>query len=141
MSTTRPNASYFVWREAIVGFGVVARLARAELAVVATTTATLVERLWSGVRAIPGVTRNGPADGPRLPNTLNVRFPDAVGSRVLEAAPEVAASTGSACHDGQEQSSAAILAMGISEREALGSVPESALASESMAWAWSCSPR
>jgi len=45
-----------------------------------------------------------------------------VGSRLLAAAPEIAASTGSACHEGQEQASAVILAMGISSAEAVGSV-------------------
>ena len=41
----------------------------------------------------------------------------------MAAAPGVAASTGSACHDGQEQASAVILAMGKLEgAEAVGSV-------------------
>src|SRR5207253_2728457 len=59
-----------------VGFGVAAELARAELAANAAAAAGLVERLWTGLRArVPGVVLNGPADGPRLPNTLNVSFP------------------------------------------------------------------
>ncbi|HEY1417030.1 MAG TPA: cysteine desulfurase NifS, partial [Myxococcaceae bacterium] len=36
--------------------------------------------------------------------------------------PEVAASTGSACHEGGESASAVILAMGVPPDEALGSV-------------------
>jgi cysteine desulfurase len=35
------------------------------------------------------------------------------GRDLLAATPEVAASTGSACHDGRERPSATILAMGI----------------------------
>jgi cysteine desulfurase len=58
----------------------------------------------------------------RLPNTLNVRAPGVSGSAWLDAAPEVAASTGSACHAGEERASKVILAMGVDAGEALGSV-------------------
>ena len=58
----------------------------------------------------------------RLPNTLNVRFPDVSGTALLAATPEIAASTASACHDGQESASTVILAMGIPAVEAIGSV-------------------
>ena len=78
----------------------------------------LWERLASGV---PGLALNGHREL-RLPNTLNVRFPRVSGSAVLEGAPEIAASTGSACHEGHESASAVILAMGLSPEEALGSV-------------------
>ena len=36
----------------------------------------------------------------RLPNTLNISISGTVGAQVLAATPQVAASTGSACHDG-----------------------------------------
>jgi cysteine desulfurase len=58
----------------------------------------------------------------RLPNTLNVRFPRASGNAVLAGAPEIAASTGSACHAGQENPPAVILAMGVAPEDAIGSV-------------------
>jgi len=41
---------------------------------------------------------------------------------VLAGAPEVAASTGSACHAGHEEPSAVLLAMGVAPAEALGAV-------------------
>ena len=44
------------------------------------------------------------------------------GSAVLAAAPGIAASTGSACHEGGESASAVLLAMGLAADEALGSV-------------------
>ena len=47
--------------------------------------------------AVPGLRLNGHPDD-RLPNTLNVSFPGVDGARLLAAAGEVAASTGSACH-------------------------------------------
>jgi cysteine desulfurase len=78
----------------------------------------LWERLASGVS---GLALNGHREL-RLPNTLNVRFPGALGSAVLEGAPEIAASTGSACHAGQERASEVIVAMGVAPKDALGSV-------------------
>jgi len=41
---------------------------------------------------------------------------------VLAGAPEVAASTGSACHEGGETASAILLAMGLPPEDALGAV-------------------
>jgi cysteine desulfurase len=107
---------------AIVGLGVACRRAKDDLVTEAERVQQLRDRLWERLAAdVPGIQLNGCA-APRLPNTLNVRFPGALGSRVLEAAPEIAASTGSACHAGQEQASAVILAMGLSSAEAVGSV-------------------
>ena len=49
----------------------------------------------------------------RLPNTLNVSFLGHVGAELLERAPEVAASTGSACHEGKVTQSPVLCAMGV----------------------------
>ena len=107
---------------AIVGFGVACRLAKRDLEAEADRVQALRDRLWERlVAAVPGIQVNGHMAG-RLPNTLNVRFPHASGSALLAAAPEVAASTGSACHDGQEGASAVVLAMGVPMSEARGSV-------------------
>jgi cysteine desulfurase len=59
---------------------------------------------------------------PRLPNTLSVRFPRVQGGQVLAQAPGIAASTGSACHDGHETASSVVLAMGVAPDEAAGTV-------------------
>ncbi|HZM84223.1 MAG TPA: cysteine desulfurase family protein [Candidatus Limnocylindrales bacterium] len=48
----------------------------------------------------------------RLPNTLNVSITGTVGGKLLEAAPQIAASTGSACHDGSV-GSPVLTAMGL----------------------------
>jgi len=82
----------------------------------------LRDTLWARLSAaVPGLALNGHVEM-RLPNTLNVRFPRASGEAVLAGAPEVAASTGSACHEGHERASSVILAMGVTPDEALGSV-------------------
>jgi len=100
---------------AIVGFGVAAELARVDLVANTAAAAGLVERLWTGLRArVPGVARNGPADGPRLPNTLNVSFPGCAGESllVLLDLAGVAISLGSACAAGAAEPSHVLLAMG-----------------------------
>ncbi|HEX6919489.1 MAG TPA: cysteine desulfurase family protein [Actinomycetes bacterium] len=54
----------------------------------------------------------------RLPNTLNVRVEGATGRDLLAAAPGVAASTGSACHAGDDQPSTGLLALGLTAAQA-----------------------
>ncbi|MFN7970912.1 MAG: aminotransferase class V-fold PLP-dependent enzyme [Acidobacteriota bacterium] len=106
----------------IVGLGAACELAAADLAREPERQRTLRDLLWDALRAgIPGIRLNGhPTE--RLPNTLNVSFPGALGSDVLAAAPELAASTGSACHAGGESPSAVLTAMGLDARTALGAV-------------------
>jgi cysteine desulfurase len=106
----------------IVGLGQACELAQRDLDSEPARQRTLREELWNRlVQAIPECRRNGhPTEG--LPNTLNLSFPVALGSAVLRAAPEVAASTGSACHEGGETASPVLLAMGIDAKVALGAV-------------------
>jgi cysteine desulfurase len=130
----------------IVGLGAACERAARDLDLEAARVRALRDQLWEGLRAaVRGLALNGhPTE--RLPNTLSVRFPGVSGSALLERAPGVAASTGSACHDGQEQAPAVIVAMGVSPREALGSVrltlgrgtrsEDVARAVESLAAAW-----
>lgn len=58
----------------------------------------------------------------RLPNTLNVSIPGVVGNDLLAAVPEVAASTGSACHAGVSKPSETLLAMGVEPALATGAL-------------------
>jgi cysteine desulfurase len=58
----------------------------------------------------------------RLPNTLNMLFPNGSGRKVLEQCPRVMASTGSACHADSEEPSAILTALGIGRDKALGAV-------------------
>jgi cysteine desulfurase len=82
----------------------------------------LRNRLWGLLRArVSGLILNGDVKE-RLPNTLNVCFPRVSGTALLAATPEVAASTGAACHDGREMPSEVLLAMGVSAEQAISSV-------------------
>lgn len=106
----------------IVGLGQACEVARRSLVEEGERLGRLRDRLWGLLReAIPGIALNGyPAE--RLPNTLNVRFPSVAGNTLLAACPAIAASTGSACHESGDSASEVILAMGIPESEAIGSV-------------------
>lgn len=72
-------------------------------------------------REVSGLAPNGhPTE--RLPNTLNVSFPRVDGEELLAGTPEVAASTGSACHAGRTDPSGVLTAMGLPRNQALGAV-------------------
>lgn len=58
----------------------------------------------------------------RLPNTLNVSFAGVVGAELLSRTPEVAASTGSACHDGKGALSDVLKAMRTAPEQGFGAV-------------------
>ena len=82
----------------------------------------LRDRLWALLSdAIPDLAVTGHAKD-RLPNTLNVRFPNASAVALLARAEGVAASTGSACHAGSEKPSGILLSMGIAPEQALGAM-------------------
>ena len=81
------------------------------------------DALWSGLRERFGarVTLNGhPVE--RLPNTLNVSFLGTIGSSLLALLPDIAASTGSACHAGSVELSPVLKAMGIKPESGGGAV-------------------
>jgi cysteine desulfurase len=106
----------------IVGLGAACTAARLSLHAESERVRALRERLWAALKAgVAGIRLNGhPTD--RLPNTLNVLFPGVSSSRLLETAAEVAASAGSACHEGGETVSSVLLAMGVGPIEGLGAV-------------------
>lgn len=58
----------------------------------------------------------------RLPNTLNVSLLGQNGSDVLDRMSGIAATTGSACHEGQYEMSPVLAAMGASEPVGLGAI-------------------
>ncbi len=105
----------------IVGLGRAAELAVHELKAKAARLTDLRDRLHGKLKSqIPGLELNGHPDE-RLPNTLSVRFPRVKGAELLTRS-DIAASTGAACHKGEDKASAVILKMGVSMDEALGTV-------------------
>lgn len=108
---------------AIVALGTACELARQLLPAEQPHLAALRDLLYQRLtEALPGmVSLNGhPAE--RLPNTLNVSIEGVVGAEVLAATPEIAAATGSACHAGETEPSAVLLAMGMERDRALGAL-------------------
>ncbi len=98
----------------LAGFGAASRAAK-------EATPTLRDRLWEGIRAaLPDAVLNGPADGPRLPNTLNVSIPGVAGESllVLLDLAGIATSLGSACAAGAPEPSHVLKAMGRTDVEA-----------------------
>jgi cysteine desulfurase len=107
---------------AIVGLGMACEIVGRDIETAARRIAGLRDDLWARLEsAVPGIQLNGHPTL-RLPNTLNARFPRASGNAILQGAPQIAASTGSACHAGGESASAVIRAMGVASDEAIGSI-------------------
>lgn len=106
----------------IVGLGAACALAARLQETEPPRQQSLREQLWQGLAAgIPGLLRLSPPDG-CLPGTLTIAVPDRIGAEVLAAAPEVAASTGSACHAGTHTPSSTLTAMGVDPATALGAI-------------------
>ncbi|WP_405639039.1 cysteine desulfurase family protein [Streptomyces sp. NBC_00019] len=106
------------------GLGAAAQLAAEELVDGGSQRiAALRERLHTGLTArLPGcIHLNGPVE-PRLPNTLNFSIDGIRGHELLDAVPEIAASTGSACHSGEHRPSPVLSAMGVPETRSLAAL-------------------
>lgn len=107
-----------------VALGTAAHLAAADLESGGPErVAGLRDRLHASlVEALPGrVHLNGPEE-PRLPNTLNISIDGVRGHELLAAVPEIAASTGSACHSGTHTPSPVLHAMGLDDARSLGAL-------------------
>jgi cysteine desulfurase len=105
----------------IVGLGEACRIAAQRLQS-ADDMRKLADRLLARLRAeIPDLLLTGDPLR-RLPNTLNVLFPEVSGRRLLDCCPLVSASTGSACHADREEASAILRALGLPESRAIGAV-------------------
>ena len=78
---------------------------------------------WDGLRQLPNVvlSLNGHPEL-RLPNTLNINFENRVGQDILDLVPQIAASTGSACHTGKVNLSPVLKAMGVKKSVGKGAV-------------------
>jgi cysteine desulfurase len=107
----------------VVALGTACAVARACLPAATDRLRRLRDRLWDRLRSALGekVVLNGHPDR-RLPNTLNVNFVGQVGADFLQSVPEIAASTGSACHEGRVTMSPVLQAMGVPPQLGRGAV-------------------
>jgi cysteine desulfurase len=107
----------------IVGLGKASEIAKKEMMTRVSSMRYLAKLFYNELRReLPGIRLNGHPTK-RLPNTLNLSFPDITGSALLEKLKhDIAASTGSACHEGKHTPSPVLKAMGLSDAEALSAV-------------------
>jgi cysteine desulfurase len=107
----------------IVALGHACFLAAKAVEDVGDRMADLRDRLAKKLQAAIGsdLTING-GKAPRLPNTLSVNFPDVSGGELLARTPEIAASTGSACHASMTKLSATLAAIRLTPDQARGTV-------------------
>src|SRR6266516_1940926 len=107
----------------MVALGVACKLAHEQLTESQVRLQRLRDRLQKQLETyLPGqVYLNGHLTR-RLPNTMNIIIESVIGEDVLAVTPEIASSTGSACHEGSTDPSPVLLAMGISRERALGAL-------------------
>jgi len=107
----------------IAGIGEAAVIATVNLAQEFTRLTSLREQLYQGLKKGLGdrVVLNGHPTL-HLPNTLNVSILGCKGWEILEQTPEIAASTGSACHEGKVLYSAVLCAMATPQRQSEGAL-------------------
>jgi cysteine desulfurase len=98
----------------LVGLGAACAIARQRLPDATRKLRELRDRLWQRLRAGLGerIVLNGHPEK-RLPNTINASFVGHTGAELLDKVPGIAASTGSACHEGKISLSPVLCAMGV----------------------------
>ena len=107
----------------IVGLGKACEIARQSLPQATARLKQLRDRLFELLHQALGdkIVLNGHPDL-RLPNTLNINILGHVGAEFLQKAPQIAASTGSACHEGSITQSPVLCAMGVPPEIGKGAV-------------------
>ena len=107
----------------MVALGAASVLAQEQLAESSVRIQHLRDELQRRLeRHLPGIVHLNGHLTERLPNTLNVSVERIIGEEVLAATPEIASSTGSACHEGSTEPSAVLMAMGLTRERALGAL-------------------
>ena len=108
----------------MVGLGKACELAKKALPEYGPMVKALRDRLYR--RIVDGLGKNrvrlNGHPETRLPNTLNISIEGLIGDELLGKIPEIAASTGAACHAGSTEPSGVLLAMGVKRELALGAL-------------------
>ena len=107
----------------MVGLGIACELANEQLPTSQPRLQHLRDELQMRLeQQLPSIVHLNGHPVERLPNTLNVSIDGVVGEEVLAAIPEIASSTGSACHEGNTDPSEVLMAMGMSRKRALSAL-------------------
>jgi cysteine desulfurase len=107
----------------MVALGAACALAHEQLPESQARLLNLRDRLQHQLEsALPGRIHLNGHQSQRLLNTLNVSVEGVIGEEVLAAIPEIASSTGSACHEGNTDPSPVLMAMGRQREAALGAL-------------------
>ncbi|MCI0406891.1 MAG: cysteine desulfurase [candidate division Zixibacteria bacterium] len=108
----------------IIGFARACELAAERMEADEKKFTTLSEKLFAGLKEkVDDFRINGSLEN-RLPNTLNISFPGLDGEAVIVGLDMegIAVASGSACTSGATEPSHVLMALGVSKREALGSI-------------------
>jgi cysteine desulfurase len=107
----------------LVGLGTAAEIAGGQLPTAEEKLKRFRDRLHNALKAGLGekIMLNGHPEK-RLPNTLNVNFVGQIGSELLVKVPGIAASTGSACHEGRVTQSPVLCAMRVPPEVGQGAI-------------------
>jgi len=107
----------------VVALGAAAHLAADELADEGRRLARLRDALRDRLdELMPGLIHLNGHPTQRLPGTLNLSLIGVNGRDLLAAIPQLAAATGSACHEGLETPSAVLTAMGLAEERSRSAI-------------------
>lgn len=107
----------------MVGLGAASMLAKEQLPTSQPRLQHLCDELQTRLeRQLPDTVHLNGHPTQRLPNTLNMSIDGVIGEEVLAETPEIASSTGSACHEGNTDPSDVLMAMGMSRERALGAL-------------------
>lgn len=95
----------------IVGFGAACALAKRKLQDDAVLLTTLRDQLWYGIRDLGGIQVNAGERVLRAPHILNIAVAGVHGEALLQALPDLAVSSGAACHAASLSASHVLTAM------------------------------
>jgi cysteine desulfurase len=105
----------------IIGFGVAAKLARERMAGDLRHVRSLYDKLWDGLKRVPGLMRNGSTDA-HFPGILNVSAEGVEGESLMLALEPLCVASGSACNAQSGESSFVLKALGRSDLEAQSAI-------------------
>jgi cysteine desulfurase len=105
----------------IAGFGRAAEIASASMQDDIAHLTMLRDRLWNGIKDVPGIQVNGDLET-GFPGVLNVSVADVEGESLLLALEPLCVATGSACNSRNQEPSYVLRALGRTDNEAQSAI-------------------